>query len=146
MAKQEDSLIPIKCTYSNCSKLLSSKYNLRRHIKFCHQGFRPFECSICYKRFSSKQNKIEHYRLQHSYSMKLAEENNVSDKMIKIDIEIPKLTILLRKSYDPDIRPLSKIERLYLYPDKSQLIYLSGIGIEEPCEVVLPSFAEIDKV
>lgn len=146
MVKREISLTPIKCTYPNCRKLLSSKYNLKRHIEFCHQGLRPHECSICFKRFSSKQNKLEHIRLEHSYSVLPVAENTVSDKIIRFDIKIPKLSVLLRRSYDPDIRPFSKIERIYLFPDESESIYLPGIGNKQACEVVLPRFTQINKV
>ncbi|OMJ68520.1 hypothetical protein SteCoe_33998 [Stentor coeruleus] len=146
MVKREISLTPIKCSYPNCRKLLSSKYNLKRHIEFCHQGLRPHECSICFKRFSSKQNKLEHIRLEHSYSIHPIAESNVSDMIIKSDIKIPKLSVLLRRSYDPDIRPLSKIERVYLFPDNSESIYLPEVGNKQIDGVVLPRFAGINKV
>ena len=105
------------CQYPECGKSLSSKYNLRRHIESCHQGYRPYECHVCYKRFSSKQNKSEHIRLEHSYSCEPS-ANKSCNLTVKSDaINIPTLSSMLCTSDDPDIRPLSKVERIYLYSD-----------------------------
>lgn len=143
MVKREISLNPINCTYPSCRKLLSSKYNLKRHIEFCHQGVRPHECSICFKRFSSKQNKLEHIRLEHSYSLHPVVESNMPDKIIKVEINLPKLSILLRKSYDPDLRPLSKIERIYFFPEGIDPIILPSLKSENDNTKLLPRLSEI---
>ncbi|OMJ89040.1 hypothetical protein SteCoe_8860 [Stentor coeruleus] len=126
------------CTYPNCGKLLSSKYNLKRHIESCHLGSRPYECHICYKRFSSKQNKREHVRLEHSYS---CDPNDVSSNATKVKastMEIPKLSTLLYSSADPDIRPFTKIQRVYLYSDLFDKVDLPVLSEERQAECKLP--------
>lgn len=128
----------MKCTVPGCSKILSSKYNLKRHIESCHNGIRPYECAICYKRFSSKQNKREHMRLEHSYSWSTApvpaNNNRVSSQMI----QIPKLSSMLCVCQDPDIRPLAKIERIYLYADLNDRIELPNISESRQQNCTLP--------
>lgn len=128
----------MKCNFSNCGKILSSKYNLKRHIESCHNGIRPYECSICYKRFSSKQNKREHVRLEHSYSISNISVPDQSSLISKDLIQIPKLSSMLCLSQDPDIRPLSKIERIYMYADLSDRIELPNISQSRQFSCTLP--------
>ncbi|CAG9328773.1 unnamed protein product [Blepharisma stoltei] len=101
------------CTYSECKKRLSSKYNLKRHIECCHKKLRRFECNVCYKKFSSAQNLKEHMFLhEEAQQAKLSlPENYVPER----DICIPKLTDLVFYSIDPEIRPLIKVIRFYPY-------------------------------
>ena len=127
-----------QCNIAGCGKMLSSKYNLKRHIESCHNGIRPYECGVCYKRFSSKQNKREHVRLEHSYSM-ISVPLPQQETRNSIDIiEIPTLSSMLRMSYDPDIRPLSKIERIYLYSDLGEKIELPCISESRQNQCTLP--------
>ena len=128
----------MKCNFPNCGKILSSKYNLKRHIESCHNGIRPYECSICYKRFSSKQNKREHVRLEHSYSISGSSVPKNSNSLARDSISIPKLSSMLRVSQDPDIRPLSKIERIYLYADLADRIELPDISESRKYSCTLP--------
>lgn len=128
----------MKCSVPGCNKILSSKYNLKRHIESCHNGIRPYECSICYKRFSSKQNKREHMRLEHSYSWHSTSTPQTSSRPPQEIIRIPKLSTMLCCSLDPDIRPLSKIERIYLYADLSQKVDLPHISETRQGECTLP--------
>ena len=131
----------MRCEFPNCGKILSSKYNLKRHIESCHNGVRPYACSICYKKFSSKQNKREHVRLEHSYSLSsTALSSRLSVNSSTNIINIPKLSALLYISEDPDIRPLSKVERIYLYSDLCQQIDLPNISESRQSLCVLPSF------
>ncbi|OMJ95610.1 hypothetical protein SteCoe_1039 [Stentor coeruleus] len=128
----------LKCSYANCGKLLSSKYNLKRHIESCHLGSRPYECHICYKRFSSKQNKREHVRLEHSYS---CDPNDVTSNVSEVKgttMEIPKLSTLLYNSADPDIRPFTKIQRVYLYADLFDKVDLPILSEDRQAECKLP--------
>lgn len=128
----------MKCSVPGCNKILSSKYNLKRHIESCHNGIRPYECSICYKRFSSKQNKREHMRLEHSYSWSAAPVPDPNGNGSSLNISIPKLSAMLCVCQDPDIRPLSKIERIYLYADLSEKVELPGISEARRVNCLLP--------
>lgn len=132
----------LMCKYPDCGKMLSSKYNLKRHVESCHLGSRPYECNICYKCFSSKQNKREHVRLEHSYGFIQDETIRRPSGTESHIINIPKLCALLRKSEDPDIRPLAKVEKIYLYADLSEKIELPRISSERqnPCE--LPQYRD----
>ena len=128
----------IQCKIPNCGKMLSSKYNLKRHIESCHNGIRPYECGICYKRFSSKQNKREHVRLEHSYSIApsaLSQQNGSHSINL---IQIPTLSSMLRTSLDPDIRPLAKVERIFMYSHYGERVELPTISLERQNQYTLP--------
>ena len=101
------------CPFSECSKQLCSKYNLRRHIENHHKRIRRFECEICFKKFSSAQNLKEHSFLHIS---KVEDEEVVASSGLKEMINIPKLTDLLNTSQDFRLRPYLKVNRLYLFP------------------------------
>ena len=133
----------VKCRFAACGKLLSSKYNLKRHIDSCHNGKKPFECRICFKQFSSRQNKREHIRLEHSYSFESKNQNSTHSESHEIQINPPKLTALLLNSFDPDLRPFSKIEKLYLFSDLLEKVELSTISENLDAEVTLPCFFTI---
>lgn len=49
------------CYYTQCSRVCSSKYNLRRHVNSTHLQIRSFKCERCDKRFTSKQILKEHF-------------------------------------------------------------------------------------
>ncbi|CAG9324672.1 unnamed protein product [Blepharisma stoltei] len=136
----------LRCDYSGCGKILSSKYNLKRHIESCHYGYRPYECPVCFKRFSSKQNKREHVRLEHNYSHDDYRAPTSIDSR-NVYIGIPKLTSMLLKSQDPDIRPLSRIERFYLYAEAMFSYHLYPVETERMIlETDLPSFEATKKM
>jgi len=48
----------IRC--SQCARTYISKDGLKRHIKSVHLKLRPFECTVCPKRFASKVQKERH--------------------------------------------------------------------------------------
>lgn len=48
------------CEYKGCEKSYSTKYNLKRHIECAHDCIKRFQCEICSKFLSSKQNLQEH--------------------------------------------------------------------------------------
>jgi DNA phosphorothioation-dependent restriction protein DptG len=49
------------CEFKGCEKAYSTKYNLKRHIESVHQSIKRFQCDLCNKFLSSKQNLQEHY-------------------------------------------------------------------------------------
>ena len=55
----ERSLILV-CNIQGCSRVYSTKYNLKRHFEAAHSGLNRFICRICQKPLSSKQNLDEH--------------------------------------------------------------------------------------
>lgn len=132
-----------RCDYPNCTKFLSSKYNLKRHIESCHFGVRPYECSVCFKKFSSKQNKREHMRLHHSSTHLEPIQVPPGTNLVR-EIVVPKLSDFLANSDDPDIRPLSKIERVYLYPEALFTFNLPPIKNERQKHAKLPKFSGIN--
>ena len=101
------------CPFSECSKQLCSKYNLRRHIENHHNRVRRFECEVCFKKFSSAQNLKEHSFLH--ISQMDPDTIEISSGPVE-KIEIPKLTDLLNTSQDLSLRPYLKLNRLYLFP------------------------------
>lgn len=129
---------PTHCTFPGCTKLLSSKYNLKRHIENCHRGYRPHECSICFKRFSSKQNKLEHVRMEHSYSQTINLGENIKLKGIQEEIKIPMLSSIIKFSLDLDLRPFAKIRKNYMFPFNSQDLILPQINPSATKSLKLP--------
>ena len=140
MDPNNSKLEEIQCTIAGCGKILSSKYNLKRHIESCHIGIRPYVCSICYKKFSSKQYKREHVRLEHSYSINTPTIPRQLINNASSSINIPKLSSMVHVSEDPDIRPLSKVQKIYLYSDLCEKIELSSISSTRQLICTLPSF------
>lgn len=48
------------CMFVGCGKEYSLKFNLKRHVEVNHFKSKEVECEICQKRFSIKQNYLEH--------------------------------------------------------------------------------------
>lgn len=102
------------CKASGCTKQLSSKYNLKRHIECCHQGLRRFQCDVCFKLFSSKQNVKEHMFLHEQ-----EEEDNRSAgtaaSAAATEITIPLLTDMIENSDDYELKPFVTVVHIYPY-------------------------------
>jgi hypothetical protein len=77
-------------------------------------------------------------RLEHSYSWSAAPVPDPNGSGSSLNIAIPKLSAMLCVCQDPDIRPLSKIERIYLYADLSEKVELPGISESRRVNVTLP--------
>ena len=52
-----------------CNKVLTSKANLKTHVRIVHEGARPFGCELCGKTFTTKQHRDIHVKRDHE-SMK----------------------------------------------------------------------------
>merc|ERR1712157_546353 len=69
---------PYKC--QNCVKSFTTIGQLRRHEKYVHDksnGARPFECSVCSKRFVEKCKLMRHFPVhQRKKQRKLEKEEN----------------------------------------------------------------------
>ena len=63
-----------KC--SKCSKILSSKHYLNKHLLICKGVLNPFECHFCHKILSSSSSKSRH--------LKICKEKN-NNELIEID-------------------------------------------------------------
>ena len=102
------------CPYDDCEKILSSKFNLQRHIDTCHLRIKRFECEVCFKRFASKQNLREHEFIHEEgdFDPSCAPQLPTT----KAAIEVPQLTSLLKFSSDPQLRPYLHVTRVYPYP------------------------------
>ena len=132
------SLRKSRCKISDCGKILSSKYNLNRHIETFHNGIRPYECEICYRRFSTKYSKREHVRLEHSYSITLSMPSNQHESHSTNLIQIPSLSSMLMASLDPDLRPLAKVNRIFISSDCEERKELPMISVTRQLQCTLP--------
>ena len=99
------------CQYPECRKTLSSKSNLTRHVRSCHLKIKRFRCDICFKWLSSSQNLKKHMFLHNNMKNEAIMPGTVA---LSRDIEVPKLTELLQFTTDPDLRPLLKVEKIFL--------------------------------
>lgn len=107
-------IMAYRCTFEQCDKVFSTRYNLKRHEDTFHLHLRPYVCTECFKDFASKQNLIEHGFL-HAQSALTPLERPASLVYCK-DIAIPKLTDMVRLSDDMDLRPGVVVRRIYPYP------------------------------
>lgn len=136
----------VKCEILNCGKILSSKYNLKRHIESCHKGNKRFECRICFKRFSSRQNKREHIRLEHSYSFDSQRSVEMGQGGGGEVIRIPKLSALVLVCLDPDLRPLSKKLKMFLFADILEKVEVPAVSDDRKIQFHETSLAGFESI
>merc|ERR1719362_36575 len=53
----------IKC--DNCDKLFGSRTRLKFHVSYSHDKSKPFECTVCFKRFNFKKTVDQHVARVH---------------------------------------------------------------------------------
>mmetsp|Transcript_32564 Transcript_32564/g.32290 ORF Transcript_32564/g.32290 Transcript_32564/m.32290 type:complete len:165 (+) Transcript_32564:7-501(+) len=51
------------CYHLNCDNTYTTKFNLKHHIETIHLKVKKFECTVCKKNLSSKQNLREHMHI-----------------------------------------------------------------------------------
>ena len=49
----------------SCFKVFKSRENLKLHYKNCHEFIKPYECSICDKKFANRSGKMYHEKTIH---------------------------------------------------------------------------------
>jgi len=93
-----------RCPYPDCSKLFSSRYNLKQHINSHHLHIKPYKCTYCEKCFSYK-----HSMQHHQYAHELAQREQYSGTVEGLD-----LCKLLERSKDEDLCPYarSRVKRM----------------------------------
>lgn len=79
----------LRCTYPNCTKAYASRSTLRRHLEAFHYRIHRFLCPQCPKSYAYEHTLRNHAK-KHEYRNSLE--------------SVPKLTLLLRFSHDPDLR------------------------------------------
>lgn len=131
-----------RCPYDSCSKTLSSKFNLQRHIDTCHLHIKRFECAVCFKLFASKQNLHEHQYIHGEEAAEISQVPKLTG--LREEIEVPKLTVLLTYSHDPLFKPYLHVNRVYPYPVIWEEVQLAPIGEEESPEL-LPRLETLGK-
>ncbi len=107
------------CPLPGCGKVLSCKYRLKTHIERYHQNIRKYECPECFKMFKSRDNLHDHMT-KHPKPLEIDMEEvrklKAQGLISSVVIEVPKLTLLVELTTDPDLRPFTVIRRVYPYP------------------------------
>ena len=106
------------CSYPSCAKSLSTTYKLKLHIERCHLNIKRFRCKDCLKEFKSSDSLKRHtfkHRSAEVAADSLVLPSDHREVIIYTDesFEIPKLTRMLRECQDPDLRPNSRVLRMY---------------------------------
>jgi len=102
----------VPCTYPGCTKQFASVPNCRRHVKTCHLGIRRHECEACFARFSSRQNLALHMYKHQRQAMAVPAGTQAVGR---VEV-IPKLTTMVEQTKDPELRPFTKVMRIYPFP------------------------------
>ena len=76
---------------SVCFKSFVKYGQLQRHISLVHEGIKPFECSICEIKFSTKNGLNKHIRKKHSSNTKDTE--NIVKQEFSVFIEEPDIGV-----------------------------------------------------
>ena len=116
--------IIMECPHPGCTKRLSSKYNLTRHIKVLHQGIRQYFCRFCFRAFASKQNQHSHEYIHRTPEVEPIPPE-ARPPLEPYETQGGVLSELVKTSRNPDLRPFAKIRRIYYWP-------------KDACKEVLP--------
>lgn len=134
----------MECPRPNCKRVFSTKYNLARHELTQHQKVHNHYCQFCFRAFSSKQNRLTH-EYRHRTPLLEAVPDGVRAAE-RYETSIPQLTGLLSWCTDPDLRPFSRVVRIYYWPVARAapvLPALSPVSAQEP-GALLPRRSDLE--
>lgn len=114
------------CSYAGCSKQLSTSYKLKLHIERHHLNIKRYSCRECLKAFKSSDS-LKRHQFQHRNSVTVPE---ALGQLIPLGqtFEIPKLTSLVSRCQDPDLRPNAHIVYIFPFPYDSTKVVLPAIA------------------
>ena len=110
------------CSYAGCSKELSTSYKLKLHVERHHLNIKRFSCRECLKAFKSSDS-LKRHQFQHRSAPALPQ---ALGQLIPIgrSFEIPKLTTLVSRCQDPDLRPNAHSVYIFPFPHDTTRIVL----------------------
>lgn len=80
------------CSYVDCQRVLSTAYNLKKHVEAHHLHLKPFKCGRCLQTFAYKHS-LKHHYLSHLP----LDWTQIESTVTRCEITIPKLTELMNK-------------------------------------------------
>ena len=125
-----------RCPYENCVRVLSTRYNLKKHIEAHHLHLKPFTCAQCQRSFSYKHTLKHHYLLHLPIAwQQRMDEVSPSDE---VPTEIPRLTSMLENSLFSTAHATEKKGQLWKFP-AMPFLSLPKIGKTQESSDPLPS-------
>lgn len=120
------------CPLPGCGKVLSCSYRLKTHIERHHQGIRKYECPECFKLFKSRDNLHDHLT-RHPRPVEVDQGLLEAFRLRGFtgQLVVPKLTDMVERSSDPDLRPFTVVRRVYPYPVDGDEVVLPAIEKRE---------------
>ena len=89
-----------KFTCTQCFKILSTDYSLRRHIRQMHENKGRFECTLCQRSFSAKGSLEYHTRVKHTIS----EDSSLQCEKCKISCSDPQALEKHKKTHLENVK------------------------------------------
>ena len=120
------------CPLQGCGKKLSCPYRLKTHIERHHQGVRKYECPECFKFFKSRDNLHDHMT-RHSRPAEVDSGLLAAFRLSGFtgELEILRLTDMVQRCNDVDLRPFTIVRRVYPYTVEGDEVILPKIEKKE---------------